>query len=73
MKNYLHLWMLTEKLVDDYPVAELEDFLSVTDYSKLDIQHGDESEEWMAEGWLGRLAKNPRKRRGARIFGITWR
>ena len=27
IKNDLHKWMLTEKLVDDYPVAELEDFL----------------------------------------------
>ena len=56
MKNDLHLWMLTEKLVDDYPVAELEDFLSVTDYSK--TLSADYYEEWMAEGWLGRLANS---------------
>lgn len=56
MKNELHLWMLTEKLVDDYPMAELEDFLSVTDYSK--TLSADYYEEWMAEGWLGRLANS---------------
>ena len=56
IKNDLHKWMLTEKLVDDYPVAELEDFLSVTDYSK--TLSADYYEEWMAEGWLGRLANS---------------
>lgn len=50
MKNELHTWMLTEKLVDDYPMAELEDFLSVTDYSK--TLSADYYEEWMAEGWI---------------------
>ena len=48
--------MLTEKLVDDYPMADLEDFLSVTDYSK--TLSADYYEEWMAEGWLGRLANS---------------
>ena len=56
MKNDLHTWMLTEKLVDDYPMAELEDFLSVTDYSK--TLSADYYEEWMSEGWLGRLANS---------------
>ena len=56
MKNDLHTWMLTEKLVDDYPMAELEDFLSVTDYSK--TLSADYYEEWVSEGWLGRLANS---------------
>lgn len=56
MKNELHLWMLTEKLVDDYPMTELEEFFSVTDYSK--TLSADYYEEWMEEGWLGRLANS---------------
>ena len=56
MKNDLHTWMLTEKLVDDYPMAELEDLLSVTDYFK--TFSADYYEEWMSEGWLGRLANS---------------
>ena len=41
---------------DDYPMAELEDFLSVTDYSK--TLSADYYEEWVSEGWLGRLANS---------------
>ena len=56
MKNELHLWMLTEKLVDDYPLEKLENFFSVTDYAK--TLSADYYEEWKAEGWLGRLANS---------------
>ena len=56
MKNELHLWMLTEKLVDDYPLEKLESFFSVTDYAK--TLSADYYEEWKAEGWLGRLANS---------------
>lgn len=54
VKNALHNWLLIDNLSAHYPVDKLTDFFAVTDYSK--TLSADYYEEWLAEGWLGRLS-----------------